>query len=210
MRRRGRLFGARRGRFKRSVGWIDGFSGFDGTNQARGVSMVPIVTGSSIQGAAIRLVAETDIRDHGGEDCVLERIRGRFFLFNGLQGVGGTPTAAAFPMRVLVVQQDVVTEATGSILGVDYTTAEGLGRDNILWSQDVIVSGSSIYSGFLGANTDVTTINSFWTDIDVRAKRKVQIDREITLWFQTPIGALTPNLSFRFQGLLRMLLKRPR
>jgi len=206
----------RRGfRGKRSVGWITGLSGLQSgaTNQtSRLISMAPVQTGSVVQAAAIRLVTESDLRDHGGEDAVLERIRGRLLFFNLRQDVGATPAPVVGGTfaRVVVVQQDVVDEASGGPLGVDYTTPESLGRDNILWTKDVLISGSNT-TGFGTTGTpESSTINDFWFDIDVVAKRKVQNDREIFIWVQTVIAGLTPNLDFRLAGFVRLLLKRPK
>jgi len=205
----------RGGRGKRSVGWITGLSGIQAapTNQtSRVITMAPLVTGSTTQAAAIRLVNEEDIRDHGGEDCVLERIRGRLLLFNLRQNVSATPAPVVGGtfLRVLVVQQDVDTEATSGLLGVDYTLPESLGRDNILWTKDVLVAGTNVTGVGSTGISETTTINDFWFDVDVIAKRKVQRDREIIIWFQTNIAALTANLDFRLAGHLRLLLKRPK
>jgi len=207
---------ARRGfRGKRSVGWITGLSGIQAapTNQtSRLVTMAPLFTGSTTQATAIRLVNEEDIRDHGGEDCVLERIRGRLLFFNLRQNVSATPAPVVGGTfcRVVVVQQDIDTEAASGLLGVDYTLPESLGRDNILWTKDVLIAGTNVTGVGTTGVSETTTINDFWFDIDVVAKRKVQRDREIVIWVQTNIAALTPNLDFRFAGFLRLLLKRPK
>lgn len=211
--RRRRSFGSRR--TKRSVGWIDGITAFTtgGTNlQSRLISMAPLTTGSTTQAAAISVTLTEDLQSHGGEDAVLERIRGRFLLWNARQNVPTSPAAVVggFVMRVVLAATDVIDPSTSTVAPDLYLDSAGLGRDNILWYRDVLVSGSNLTgTGGTGA-AETSTINDFWFDIDVRAKRKLQNDKQIVIWFQTQVAALTPNLDFRMLGGMRTLLKRPR
>lgn len=167
---------------------------------------------NNVQTAAIDVVLQNDMQMHGGEDCVLERMRGRFLLFNARSGVGGTPASVTggFVVKCVIALTEVVDDTTSLLSPTPFVDSQGLGRDNILWQRDVLVSGTTILGSGSSVAGEFDTLNDYWFEIDVKAKRRIQENQTIILWFQTVIGALTPNLDFRMVGGLRTLLKRPR
>lgn len=205
MRFRRRAFG-RRGS-KRSVAWISGVTGMDPVARAdhKLLALAPLTTGASVQAAAIQLTADTDLSLHGGEDAVIERIRGRLCLYGGSLNSGAGLVAADFFVRVLIVQSDVTP--AGFTMPQDFTTSAGLGADDILWMRDVFVPRSTAV-GTAGAPFD-TLANEFM-EIDVRAKRKLQSDRQLILWVQTQQAGAVIAAQLLYAGGIRMLLKRPR
>lgn len=209
--------GFRARRRRASVAWIDGVPGFSlaGNSQSTLVTMSPLGSAApytNIQSAAIRLVNSTDLSEHGGEDAVFMRARGRILLFNARQGVGGTPAVVAggFALRIVIAQTEVIDETSGTVSPTPFVDSSGMGRDSILWYHDTLVSGSNVFLSGGTGTAEASTMNDNWIDIDVKAKRRVQKDREIFMWFQTMIAGLTPDLDFRLVGGLRMLMKRPR
>lgn len=208
--------GFRRGGFrKRAKGWIDGVTAYTtgATNlQSRLITMAPLQVGSTTQSAAISVVIPGDLQLHGGEDAVFTRLRGRLLFWNARQGVPSTPApvVGGFPIRVVVAQTDVLDGTGASVAPENYLDSTGLGRDNILWFADTLVSGSSVLGTGTTATAETSTINDFWLEFDVKVKRKLQVDFNITLWFQTQIAGLGANLDFRLVGGLRTLLTRPR
>jgi len=159
---------------------------------------------------AIQLTTDADLQLHGGEDAVIERIRGRLLPYGALATPAGpvpTPTLC----RCLIVQQDVTVAA--GIAPVDYSSGAGLGRDNILWSRDILISGTTVLGNGTGLATETSTIQDSWFDVDVVAKRKIQAGYHIFLDFQTvDFSAAAGNepVSFQLAGGLRLLMKRPR
>jgi len=206
-RRQGRRFG----RAKRSVAWIDGLSGFNTATPVQQRTLTFAQVNAAVVpntwGAALAITATTDLALHGGEDCVLERIRGRLLFMGGLVGNAGG-AATSFFARLLIVQQD--TNPTGQILGFDFTTSVGLGNDDILWSKDILISGTALAGNGTGAAAETSSLNDYWHDIDVRAKRKLQSDRHISLWLQSVGTGASQPVSCTMAGGLRILLKRPR
>lgn len=204
-----RRFRSGRGRrVRRSVAWIPGFNTYDTVAQsrARGVDLNPIVTGSNTFGAAISLTTDTDLTLHGGEDAVLTRIRGKLFFSDGSQDTGSGGAVASFQVRVVITVADF-TEA-GTTTPFDYTTSAGLGNDNILWYSDVIVP--STQTSGVGTGMDNIDWNGRSLDIDVKAKRRIQSDRHIILWFQTVGVTNQVDGDFVLRGGLRMLLMTPK
>lgn len=177
--------------------------------------MAPLGTSTrdaSIQSAAIRLTVTEDLQSHGGEDCVIERCRGRMLFFNARQNTGATPApiVGGFICRVVLADTEVTDQAAGLVAPDEFLTSEGMGRDTILWYRDVFVTGSSLLGSGTTGVAEASTFQDGWFDIDVRAKRKLQSDRQLVMWFQTVVAGLTANFDFRLIGGLRMLLKRPR
>lgn len=204
-------FGRRRGfnrrRSRASVAWIPGVTGYDvpaGT-PSKLLAFSPVVTGVNTWGAAINLTNNTDLSLHGGEDAVFMRARGRLLFWNGQLDGGAGFAAASFPLRVVIVQTD--TNDAGTIMPFDFTTSEGLGRDDILFSAEQIVSSANTFND---SNPMTSSQYTAWVDIDCKAKRRIQTDRHIIMWMQTVAAAGTLALQCRFSGGLRMLLKRPR
>jgi len=207
MRFRRRAFGRRAG--KRTVAWVDGLSGFDSgaaERRFRNITFTPVVAGGSTWGAAIVLVNPTDLTEHGGEDAVVTRIRGSLRFLQGRQDSGAGFAAASFPIRVSVVQSD--TTRAGLVMPFEFTGSEGLGRDDILWTHDVVVS--SVAMNATGTNLEAVSWDGRMLEVDVKARRKVQVDRQILIWFQTVVNAGVTQLDCLFGGSLRTLVMRPR
>lgn len=198
----------RRSAKKRKVSWLEGVSTYD---EATGVSSrllaLSNLTGL-VWGANIGVVIPTDLPMHGGEDAVLTRIRGRIGFTDGRKNAGAGVAAFGFQMRVLLVKSDFIP-ALGTVSPFNYVTSAGLGADNILWFADVIVPNGS--SGAAGAGYDNIINGSLerWLEIDVQAKRRVDGDSAILLWFQTVFPAGTTGADFRLIGGLRTLLMSP-
>lgn len=200
---RGRRFGRRRS--KRTVAWIDGLTGFDaaGPSQHKRVTFTQVVAGSTIWGAAVQLTVPGDLSLHGGEDAVITRVVGRLCLFNGLRDSGAGAAANSFFVRCVVAQTDIYPAGVSPI---DFTTSAGLGQDDILWTHETFVS--SIAQGTVGL--DAMTSPGPWFDVNIKAKRKLQSDRQLVLWFQTLDANTLTSLTMEMAGGLRMLLMRPR
>jgi len=202
----------RRGRAKkRTVAWVDGFSSMDTTVPQQVRPVVFAVVNAAVAntlGVAVQLTVDADLSMHGGEDAVIQRIRGRLLLAGGLAGAaGGVPTS--FPVRVLIVKADVTP--AGGAMPSDFTTSAGLGRDNILWTKDVLCTGTTVFGNGTGAATETSSTNGYWFDVDCRAQRKLQQGQHLVLWFQVVnTAAGVGPVSMNVVGSLRMLLKRPR
>jgi len=199
-------FGRRRGK-RRSVSWIDGVTTYD---EAAGVSnrleALNNFPASNVWGASIGLVIASDLPKHGGEDAVVTRIRGRIFACEGRRNAGAGLAAFGFQMRVVIAQTDFLP--SGTVTPWVFTSSVGLGNDDILWFGDLVVSPTAI--GAAGAGYENMVGNAeHWLDIDVMAKRKVQEDRLLVLWFQTCLPAGTTGADFRWLGGLRTLLMNP-
>jgi len=197
-----RRFGRRRGK-RRSVSWIDGVTTYDETtgvsNRLEGLNNVA----GNVWGASIGLVIASDLPKHGGEDAVVTRIRGRMFFTEGRRNAGAGLAAFGFQMRVVIAQTDFLP--AGTVTPWIFTSSVGLGNDDILFFADTIVSPTAI--GAAGAGYENMVGNGeHWLDIDVQAKRKVQEDRLIVLWFQTVMAPGTTGADFRWHGGLRTLL----
>lgn len=210
MRFRRRASGRRSG--KRTVSWCDGLSTFDtnaaGERRYRTLALSPVVTGSNTWAAAVGLVVPSDLTEHGGEDAVVTRIRGSLNFFRGRIDTGAGLAANSYPLRVLVVQTD--STRAGLVMPFDYTTSEGLGRDDILLEHDVIVASTD--PGATGTGWDAISFDSGvrHLEVDVKAKRKVQVDRQIMIWFQAALNGAVVQADFSITGALRTLLMRPR
>lgn len=202
----------RRGR-KRSVAWIPGFSTADTSapSSSRLMSFAVVAAGfPNTWGSAIQLTVDSDLSMHGGEDAVMTRIRGRLFFSDGRVNAGAGLAANSFQLQALVVQAQVTPSGAGgtAAMPTDYTTSSGLGADNILWSDTVIVP-STTTSG-VGTNLDNIGWEGRMLEVDVRAKRKVQSDAHILLWFQMVLAAGSTGADMRVRGNLRMLMMRSR
>lgn len=198
-----RGFGRRRS--KRTVAWIDGLTGFDATatSQSKLLTFTPVVAGGTIWGAAVQLTVPADLSLHGGEDAVITRVVGWLMLCNGLRDLSAGPAAQAFIVRTIIAQTDIYPAGVSPI---DFTSSAGLGEDCILYSHDTFVS--SIPIGTVGL--DAMSSPGPWFDVNVKAKRKLQTDRQLVLWFQTLDVAGLTSLTCQLVGSLRMLLMRPR
>jgi len=197
----------RRGRPRRSVSWIDGVSTYDETtgvsNRLVALAQFPA---TNVWGASIGLVIASDLPKHGGEDAVVTRIRGRLGFLEGRRDSGAGNAAFGFQLRVVVAQTDFLP--AGVVTPWVFTTSVGLGNDDILWFADTVVSPSPV--GAAGAGYELVVGNHIqWLDIDVQAKRKVQEDRLLVLWFQTVHAPGTTGADFRMIGGLRTLLMNP-
>lgn len=202
--RRARSF--RRRGSKRSVAWIPGLSYFASNLDTTTAPWSVVVGGGTTWGTATALTAIEDLQSHGGEDAVLTRITGRIMLLAGQVNAGAGLLAADFFYRALIVQQDTLP-AGGGILGVDYTTFVNMGRDNILWYRDGYCSRATQVDSVAPMTSQV---EAHWLDVNVKAKRKLQDDRPIYLWFQSAFPVGTTGVQTRFAGGLRTLLMRPR
>lgn len=195
------------GRRKRSVAWIPGLTGLNTSAPAQAKTLAFAQIGASnTYGGAIGLTNEEDLKAHGGEDCVLYRmVYDLWFYGFTYNEVGPSITHA----RLLFVQED--TNLAGELLAVDYTTSEGIGRDNILHERELHI-GSTNLDTSSGAGGWDPAIFSFATRVqgEVKSRRKLQADRQLFLWVQTVrSGALIPT-AVTYSGSVRMLLARPR
>lgn len=210
MRRRGFRFR----RARRTVAWIPGLSCYDigaGVSQTRLVGLTNVSTAlfANVFGAAIALTIDSDLSMHGGEDAVLTRIVGRLGFTTGRVDSGAGAAATTFVARVVVAQTDFIP-ASGSVMPFEFLTSSGMGQDDILYMRDVIIPGTSVLEA-AGATVPLGTSNDYMLDIDIKAKRKLQSDRQVVIWFQTAFSDVTvTSADFRMWGGLRMLLMRPR
>lgn len=204
MRFRRRFRGAMRR--KRTVAWIPGLTGFNTSAPAQArVLTLSAIGASNTYGGAIILVNDADLSMHGGEDAVMTRIRGTLWFYGMTYDAGGPQGSWG---RVVIAQQDI--DPSGNVMAVEFTTTAGLGRDEIMYSQDVMVTSVST-PGSSAAGTETSTLPLVArVDIDVKARRRLQSDQVPVLWFQTcKSGAAVPQ-SVAYAGGLRMLLARPR
>jgi len=202
MRRNGRF---RRGR-KRSVSWVDGITTYGAAENSRLITLTQAGFAANQWGATTGAVVASDLPFHGGEDAVVTRVVGRLGFMEGRRNAGAGLAATGYQLRVVVAQ--VPTEGA-TIFSEDFTTSAGLGSEKILWFRDVIVSATAI--GATGGGYDTAfTSGPFWTEVDVSAKRKVQQDSTIIVWYQTVFPGGTSGADFRLLGGLRTLLMRPR
>jgi len=200
-----------RGKRKRSVSWLDGVTTYDpalGTS-SRLIGLVANAVVANVWGVSIGLVIPADLPLHGGEDAVVTRIVGRLGFMEGRRDSGAGPAAAGFQMRVVVAQTDFVPVGAGfAATAFDFTSSVGMGNDDILWMHDVVVPSTAI--GAAGAGYDaIGSGYENWLEVDVSAKRKVQVDRGIILWLETVLPAGTTGADFRMIGGLRTLLMNP-
>jgi len=199
----------RRSARRRTVAWVPGVTTYDPTSAGERrfrLQTLASVGGTNTWGGAIQVTDDLDLSMHGGEDAVLTRIRGHLFFFRGRRDSGAGFAANAFPLRVVISQSDVL--AAGTISPFEYTTSYGLGADNILFETDVIVSSSD--PGVAGTGFDAIAWEGRHIDFDVKAKRKLQSDRHVYLWFQTAAPGGTTAMDFSFVGSLRTLIMRSR
>jgi len=193
---------------KRSVSWIPGFSGASLTapSQARNFSMTALSTAPNVTAAATILVNDADLSMHGGEDAVITRIRGTLWLYGAVWD-GAAP--AGTWARVIVALTDV--DPSGNVFPAEYMSAQGLGRDEIMWCQDAFVSNTSLPGNGTGANTETGTLPmACRVDVDIKARRRLQSDQVPVLWFQCVKSGASGVTTLTVAGSLRMLLRRPR
>jgi len=202
-------FRGRRFRRKRAVSWVSGVTSYDpvaGTS-SRLITLAALATTPNVWGASIGVVIPADLPIHGGEDAVVTRVVGRLGFFEGRKNAGAGLAAFGYQMRVTLAVTDFVV-ATGGVTPYSFVESAGMGNDDILFESDVIVPNNAI--GGAGAGYDVAAGGmERWLDIDAGAKRKMQEDRILLLWFQTVMPAGTTEADFRLLGGLRSLLMRP-
>lgn len=192
---------------RRTVAWVPGVSTYDSASHSRLISLTSLsAAAASTFAASIALTDSADLSLHGGEDAVLTRIRGRLLFSDGRVNAGAGLAANSFQLRVAVVQTDISPAL--AVTPLDLTSSAGLGNDNILWCLDVIVP-SNTTSG-VGTGMDAINWDGRYLDLDVKAKRKLQVDRQIVIWFQTMLPGGTTGGDFRLRGGLRTLLMRSR
>lgn len=199
----------RRGAGKRSVAWIPGLSYFDGASgtdyTVLPFAAVPGLT--NIWGVATSMTTDTDLTLHGGEDAVFQRLRGSLLFTSGRRDGGAGNAAFGCCFQVILAQTD--TLPGGNVTPFNFCTSTGLGNDDILgrWT----VGCSSVADGAAGTGLDAVGPSfAQWLHLDVKARRKLQTDRHLVLWYQTALPAGTIAFDCRARGSLRMLLKRPR
>lgn len=207
-RRRASRFRGRR----RSVSWLPGFTTYDPPAglyyRTINLTTAGFAT-ANLWGAAISLVANSDLPVHGGEECVLTRVVGRLGFSNGRRNTGAGFAGCNFQMRVAVVQGSQIP-GSATILSDEVCTTSGMGKDNILFSKDVMVSAADVSLTGSGIDTMFTS-GPFWQlDVDIKAKRKVNEDSPILIWFETVLPAGATAADCRVYGGLRSLLMRPR
>lgn len=211
MRRRRFGFGARRFS-RRSLAWIPGLNTKDDSaavgTEVRSIVQTRVVTGFQTFGAAIALVNNTDLSMHGGEDAVVTRIRGNLGFFGGQRDNGAGLAATAFLLRLVVAQTDA--DAAGSVMPFRFNDSATLGNDDILWMKDVFVSNAAGFVDSVNISSTTSAMRDAMHEVDVRAKRKLQSDRTLTLWLQSVVPPATVAQQFLMFGSLRILLKRPR
>jgi len=200
---------ARRGRARRrSVSWIDAITTYDsGTGvSSRLLALTNTGLPANVFGATIGVVLASDLPLAGGEDAVLTRLVGRLGFVEGRVNSGAGLAAFGYQMRVVVAQ--VSADAAG-IFSDNFISSAGMANDKILYMRDTVVSPTAI--GAVGAGYE-NMVGNFerWVDVDVRVKRKITVDMQIILWFQTVFPPGTTGADFRLLGGLRTLLMRPR
>lgn len=200
-------------RSKRRTSWVVGLNTYD-TATGTGSRLVTLTTAgfttANVWGSAIVLVANTDLPSAGGEDSVLTRVVGRFGFMEGRINSGAGLAASGFQLRCAVTLGSQIAN-TNTILADELVTATGMGKENILFSRDVIVPLTA--RGATGGGFDTAfTSGPFWqADIDIRAKRRVATDSPILLWFQATFdSAVVTAADFRLFGGLRVLMTHPR
>jgi len=205
--RRSRFRGRAR---KRSVAWIPGITTYEPvagvSNRLVALAPVDVVNLPNVWGASIALVLPADLPLHGGEDCVLTRTVGRLGFMEGRRDAGAGVAAFGYQLRVTIAQTDFTPAATITPWG--FTSSVGMGNDDILWEADVVVPNMGIGAAGAGYDTAAGGMER-WLEIDSTAKRKVQEDRVVVVWFQTVMAPGTVSADFRLLGGLRALLKRP-
>lgn len=201
--RRRRAFNRRSG--KRSVSWVDGFSTTDdaaGTN-VRTVSLTGPIPGTAHTWSAVsELVGAADLTFHGGEDAVLSRIRGTLIFGTARVNSGAGFAAKSFPLQLVCAQH---AKQGGAAFNEEFLTTSGLGRDDILWT------GATWATSDTHAGASTWDFDQPWRiEVDVKAKRRVQVDHTIAFYFQTVLPGGTTAADFEVSGFLRTLLMRPR
>jgi len=192
---------------KRSVSWIDGITSYDGAagTNTRLITLLNF-PGTNVWAASIGLVIPADLPFAGGEDAVLTRVVGRLGFMEGRRDAGAGPAALGFQMRVTIAQTDF--QPAGAVTPWDFTTSVGMGNDDIMSEWDVVVPNMGIGAAGGGYDTAAGGMER-WLEVDVSAKRKVQQDRCVVVWFETVFGVGTVGADFRLLGGLRSLLMRP-
>lgn len=196
---------------KRSVAWIPGFTSFDDLNSVthRLLTFAAVPNTTATWSVAVELTDTTDLSLHGGEDAVIERIRGQLAFTEGRRNAGAGLGANGFQVRVVVYQSLIAASAAAGVANDAFTTSDDMGKDNILFMDHTVVSATAI--GATGAGFDTMAGGLMrWMDIDIKAKRRIQVDRPILLTLQTVLPVGTTGADCRMLGGLRMLLKRPR
>lgn len=203
--RRARRFGMRRPRA--SVAWIPGVSGLDPTApaQAKVLTLTSLSTSANTYAAALILVNDADLSMHGGEDAVMTRIRGSLWFYAQTYDSAGPSGTWA---RLVIALSEV--DSSGNVFPAAYSDGPGLGRDEIMWERDILVTPATVLCNGSGTGAETTSLYSARVDVDVKAKRRLDSAKVPVLWYQTvKSGAAVPQ-QVTYAGGLRMLLRRPR
>lgn len=190
-------------RFRRSprpsVSWVDGLTGFSQSGSGANVRtfLLTNTTGpANFRSGVIQLTTGTDLSEHGGEDCVFMGARGRLFL--ALQDGAGGYLSQPILLTMLLLD---INEAN-NVVSVNTSSSQGLGRDDILWQRTYQGCG-------FGIGTNTANLNTAFDapEIRIKAKRKLQKDRQLFLHMASFIAA---DRTLELGGTLRYLMKRPR
>jgi len=189
------------------VAWIPGVSGLDPSApaQAKVLTLTSLSTSTNTYAAALILVNDADLSMHGGEDAVMTRIRGQLWFYGQTYDTGGPAGTWA---RLVIALSEV--DSSGNVFPAAYSDGPGLGRDEIMWERDILVTPATILCNGSGTGAETTSLYSARIDVDVKAKRRLDSAKVPVLWYQTvKSGAAVPT-AVTYAGGLRMLLRRPR
>jgi len=195
---------------KRSVAWTDGLNTFDDASgvSSRLLSFTALPGSVNTWFVSFAMTAASDLMLHGGEDAVLTRTVGRLAFLEGRKNAGAGLAAFGFQLRLVLAQVDL-DPTTGLSGPRQWCSAGGLSSDDILWMKDTVVSPTAI--GGAGAGYDLLGGSLYpWVEFDIKVKRKIQVDRPVTLSLMTVLPGGTTGADMRMLGGARILLMRPR
>lgn len=193
------------------MAWIPGFTSFDDANSLsnRLLAFAAVANSTSTWAMPIALTVSDDLALHGGEDVVMERIVGQLAFVEGRRNAGAGLAAMGFQARAVVYQQRISSMAATGVTNDAFVLSDDMGKDNILWMDHLLVSPTAIGAAGAGYELMVSSLLS-WTKVDIRVKRKLQLDTPLVFALQTCFPAGTTGADCRMLGGLRMLLKRPK
>lgn len=214
MRRFGRRFGRRA---RRRTVWITGFPFSNGQTDAQqsftgNATTAPTTAGflatAQVIGDPAGSVApgNLDLLLAGGEEAVLTRIIGHLWFGGGKNeagAAGGGVLRCAFVLREF--RQDLT-----SIVPVDLWGPSDLGNEDILWMDQVAVSGDTLASnGATGINGAPARQFPSMLTIDVKAKRKLAQERTVIFQMQSATNIGIALKTWNIMGYWRTLLRAP-
>lgn len=165
-------------------------------------SVVNLVQAPGASGAQVYLplMASTDLALHGGEDAVLTRVVGSFGLIGGRANAA---PAAAF-ITVSIVQKESDAQ-TATVPFQNMWNLLDAGKDNVLWTK-------VLWCPALPVAVPLIQPYPLWTDIDVKARRKITEDNFVYLCIGSPGPVGGPPLLDEVTAVwhLRTLMKNPR